>query len=342
MRVATKPYTFTAAVLAAAALAALLLFAVARQDASASTKHELVAVGDLADDSHAARSDNHTAKLVENSFPNAAIAVVGDLAYESGSLSQFNTYYHDNNVDTAYSWGITLNDRVHPVPGNHEYKTTNAQGYIDYFTQKGVAIGQSGRLWYAWDVPDSNWRAIAVNSSISMAGGSAQHTFVSNELKAAKNAGKNTVLYLHHPFYSSENEHGWRQSTSTNKLPCSASSTPSVRPIFKLMDDLGGDLVLAGHSHSYERFEPMDENGTVYAGGVPSFVVGTGGKSLRLPGDRYPTDWNGDCGLYKPQSAFYDYSKYAVLGVDLGTTSFSFEQRAVDGTVVDSGTFGVR
>lgn len=76
--------------------------------------------------------------------------------------------------------------------------------------------------------------------------------------------------------------------------------------------------------------------------GVPSFVVGTGGNSFKPPGDLYPTDWNGDCGLYKPQSAFYSYANHGVLGLDLDAEAFGFEYVTVDGQVMDSGRQGMR
>ena len=44
--------------------------------------------------------------------------------------------------------------------------------------------------------------------------------------------------------------------------------------------DAHADLVLAGDSHHYERFAPMDPQGTADASGLREFVVGTGGRSL--------------------------------------------------------------
>ena len=81
---------------------------------------DLVAVGDIADASAGSEADNRVARMIERQHPDAVVAALGDLAYESGTLSEFDTYYHDADPNTLYSWGVDLNDRVKPLPGNHE------------------------------------------------------------------------------------------------------------------------------------------------------------------------------------------------------------------------------
>jgi hypothetical protein len=300
----------------------------------------LVAAGDIADNSHANLGDNNTAKLIHTRYPNAEVATLGDNVYEQGTLSQFNTYYHDSNPDTAYSWGASLNDRVHPSPGNREYDTAGAQGYIDYFTAKGVQIGPTDKLNYAYTL--GNWRILALNSNIEMASGSPQYTFVKNALQNAKAAGQNTILYFHHPLLSSGYDHGWRKSTSTNHLPCSATSEPNVRPLWNLAYNNGGDLILAGHTHGFERFTRVNPNGSATSAGIPSFISGTGGKSLSEFGDRYPDDWNGDCGNAKPQSRYQYNSQHGVLALSLYADGLGWKHVTVDGTVRASGTIRTR
>jgi hypothetical protein len=306
---------------------------------------DLVAVGDIAEASAESVADNRVARIIERQHRDAVVAALGDLAYESGTLPEFDTYYHDADPNTLYSWGADLNERVKPVPGNHEYYTPNARGYVDYFTAHGVQIGDPSELWYAYDVPGTNWRAIALNSERggTMGYGDEQHKFLREGLRAAKAAEKNTVLYMHLPFYSSGCKHGWRESTEENRLPCSAPTYPAVRPLWNLAVKEGGDLILAAHTHAYERFEPIKEGGAVGPGGVPSFVVGTGGNARPdEPGDAYPNDWNGDCGPFRPQSAFYDHEHYGALVLDLRADGFGYAFQAADGTTVDSGTMGVR
>jgi hypothetical protein len=54
-------------------------------------------------------------------YPDATIAALGDLAYQEGTLAQFEDCYEA-------SWG-RFKDRTRPATGNHDHSTTNAQGY---------------------------------------------------------------------------------------------------------------------------------------------------------------------------------------------------------------------
>ena len=56
---------------------------------------DLVAVGDIAEASGGSMADNRVAQMIERQHPDAVVAALGDLAYESGTLSEFDTYYHD-------------------------------------------------------------------------------------------------------------------------------------------------------------------------------------------------------------------------------------------------------
>jgi hypothetical protein len=49
------------------------------------------------------------------------------------------------------------------------------------------------------------------------------------------------------------------------------------------------ELLLTGHSHNYERLEPVTPEGLPDPTGVTQFVVGTGGRSLHTnPGPQLP------------------------------------------------------
>lgn len=320
----------------------------------------LVGTGDIAASSQANLNDNYTAQLIQTRWPDATVFAPGDLAYEHGTLAQFNTYYHDSDPLTQYAWGESLNDQIKPVPGNHEYTSTRgtpyAEGYFAYFDQYGIPVGDgptNNRGYYYYDL-GSHWRVFALNtgkpSAVPISKSSAQHAWLEAQLKEANAQGKNVVAYFHQPLYSSGLEHGWRRSTSTNRLACSAPSTPSVKPFWALLYKYGADLIVQGHDHDYERFVPIKPDGTATdANGtgarpnpISSFVVGTGGKSLRSNGDKYPLDYNGDCGPLRPQSVEFLHEKYGVLKLTLRQSSFDYEYvQTTDGTdaiVADSGT----
>ena len=70
---------------------------------------------------------------------------------------------------------------------------------------------------------------------------------------------------MHYPRYSSGKHH----------------SNESMSDFWRIAYDQHVDLALAGHDHTYERFEPMDADGNPSPGrGLTSFVSGTGASRL--------------------------------------------------------------
>ena len=54
-----------------------------------------------------------------------------------------------------------------------------------------------------------------------------------------------------------------------------------MQAIWKAAYDAGVDVVLAGHTHNYERFAPQGATGALNnSTGVREFVVGTGGANF--------------------------------------------------------------
>src|SRR3954466_10690285 len=104
-----------------------------------------------------------------------AVLPLGDEAYASGLLSEFEAFYRP-------SWGRPeLLAVTHPVAGNHEYVDTLATGYFDFFNGPGQmtgAAGPRGQGYYSFDV--GGWHVVALNTSdecrwVSCAAGSPQH-----------------------------------------------------------------------------------------------------------------------------------------------------------------------
>jgi len=129
--------------------------------------------------------------------------------------------------------------------------------------------------FYAYDVTNSNWRAIVLNSAStegptsnqapSCAAGSGQMNFLTNAL----NTTKNTVLFWHHARFSASDDH-----------PTSEGATGCSKTFFDVAYDKKADLVLQGHNHVYERYDTRDKSGTKVAGGLTSIVCGPGGNSF--------------------------------------------------------------
>jgi hypothetical protein len=201
-------------------------------------------------------AQQRTSDLVLAGGP-AAVLPLGDVQYEQGTLAQFMASYEP-------SWG-RLKDVTRPAVGNHEYLTAGAAGYFDYFNGVGSATGPAGdrsKGYYAFDV--GSWRLYAVNSNcskVACGAGSAQEQWLRADLAA--NPRSCVLAYWHHPRWSS-GQHG---------------SFASMGPIYQALHEAGAELVLAGHDHNYERFEPLTPAGVVDPDGLRSFVVGGGGRN---------------------------------------------------------------
>ncbi len=250
--------------------------------ASDSVPVTLMGSGDIAGDEEEASA---TARLIRDADPDA-VFTTGDNAYPDGSESDYAKRYDP-------TWG-SFKDRTHPVPGNHEYHTDDAAGYVDYFGAEDVTNPVDGGLYYGWDV-GNGWRAYALNSEISTTG--AQLRWLRDDVAA--HPGMHYILYAHEPRYTSSEKHD---------------PFEDLCPLWDTLAATGGlEIVLAGHNHQYERFAPMDCDGRVDADGARSFVIGSGG--------------NGLYGLADPQegSEFRNDSDYGVLRLVLSETSYEWE-----------------
>jgi len=303
---ATAPLRALTSFLIALAIAFAALFAIGPPPAGAEGPVRVVAVGDIAcgSGSGGARcQDAATAALAASMAPRAVFGL-GDLQYETGSLSDFRNYY-------AKTWGrfdpITL-----PVPGNHEYDTAGASGYFDYFNGVGAATGRAGvrgKGWYSQDV--GTWHVVALNSNCGAVGchaGSEQERWLRADLAA--NRRTCTAAIWHHPRWTS-GTHG----EATN-----------VQALVDALDEAQVDLLLVGHEHLYERMSPQTAAGTRTSSGLRQFTVGTGGKSLHGLGTRHPNSERVVTG--------HD----GVLQLDLADGGYSWIFRTTDGADRDAGS----
>jgi hypothetical protein len=198
---------------------------------------------------------NQTKPVVTAMNPTAVI-VAGDLAYESGTLSEFTNNYNPQ-------WGAFKN-LTYPAPGNHEYNTSNATGYFDYFNGVGQATGRAGtrgKGYYSFDVGD--WHFIALNSNITKTAGSTQEQWLRADLAA--NTKPCTAAYWHHPRFAAGNY----------------GDNSALKPFYQALYDYKADLIVNGHDHNYIRFALSRPDGTKdAANGVRELLIGTGGRAL--------------------------------------------------------------
>jgi acid phosphatase type 7 len=282
-----------------AAIAVLLLSVGCKPEPTPSGE-VVLAAGDIAN-CHA-QGDEATAELVEGI--DGTVLALGDEAYPKGSQANFEQCYNP-------SWG-RFKERTEPVPGNHEYETQGARGYFEYF---GEAAGDPEEGYYSYDL--GSWHIVALNSNcgegeIRCGPGSSQRKWLKEDLASNADEGQCTLAYMHHPRFSSGEEHG---------------STPNLEPLWETLYEAGADVVLSGHEHNYERFAPQDPEGMADPErGIREFVVGTGGKS------HYP--------IVNPiaNSEVHNDETYGVLKLTLHPHSYEWEFVPVEGeTFTDSG-----
>jgi hypothetical protein len=263
----------------------------------------VTAAGDIAG-GDSGTNDEATAAVVARIDPSVALTL-GDNAYVSGTLSEYQSEY-------APSWGA-FKAKTRPAPGNHEYDSTNAQGYYDYFNGVGSAdgpAGPTGKGYYSFDA--GSWHLIALNPHVSASQGSAQEQWLKADL--ASHPNRCTLAYWHEPRFTSGSEH---------------SGDDSVAPLWDDLYAAGAELVLNGHNHQYERFAPQDPGGRADpAHGIREFVIGTGGGGL------YSFNTTP-----QPNSEVRDDSSHGVLQLTLqpGSYTWTFVPIAGD-TFTDSGS----
>jgi acid phosphatase type 7 len=226
-----------------------------------------------------------TADLIRAADPHA-VFTTGDNAYPDGSRSDYAENYDP-------TWG-SFKDRTHPVPGNHEYRTDDAAGYVDYFGAENVTNDVDGGVYYAWDV-GNGWRAYAANTEISTSG--AQLRWLQDDVAA--HPDQHYILYAHRPRYTSSAKH---------------SPSEEICPLWDALAATGRlEIVLTGHNHHYERFAPMDCAGQPSAEGARSFVIGSGGNGMY------------EFGEARQGSEFRNNSDFGVLRLDLYEDSYEWE-----------------
>jgi len=244
----------------------------------------LIGGGDIADCTDLAGAEA-TAKVLEVN-PGTVMAL-GDLAYPNGTAEDFKCY--------DKTWGRVKN-RTRPAVGNHEFHSTGASYYFQYF---GSAAGDAKSGYYSYEL--GSWHIVVLNSECAEVGGcgagSPEEKWLRSDL-AAHPVGC-TLAYFHKPRFSSGLNHG---------------NDPEVGAFWQALYDFNAELVLNGHDHDYERFAPQDPNGAADPmRGIREFVVGTGGKNHR------------EFGLPKWHSEVRNNDTFGVLKLTLKATGYDWK-----------------
>jgi hypothetical protein len=185
--------------------------------------------------------------------------------------------------------------------GNHDTYTDDAAPYLDDFYLPRNNPEQSERYYsYRW----ANAYFIVLDSNIDMAPGSAQYTFLLNELQSDRQQTADwTFVYFHHPPYC-EFWPAW-------------DGDPVVRQhLMPVFEDYDVDMVLNGHTHAYEKGEL---NGVTYV------ISGGGGGGL----DAFARDFE----HITISEGVHHYSRIDIDGLEL-----KFKAVDMNGNLVDEFT----
>jgi len=192
---------------------------------------------------------NANAQAVRNAYLNFTGAtytnlwlMLGDNAYETGTDSEYQAAVFD-------MYPTVLRQSVlWPALGNHDTaQSSNPPASLPYFamftlpaTAQAGGIASGTEKYYSFDYANIHFICLDSMTSDRSANGP-MATWLRADL--ASTTRQWTIAFWHHPPYS-------KGSHDSDTDPILAEMRQNIMPI---LEDAGVDLVLAGHSHSYER-----------------------------------------------------------------------------------------
>jgi hypothetical protein len=232
-------------------------------------------------DSGGGGSDQRTLLRQIETVPFDFMIHTGDIAYDSGTLAEFESRFFG-----VYA-PLLASRPMFPTSGNHEYETADAAPYRQVFVLPENGGPDGVERWYSYDWGDLHMVALDTEKI-----GPSQAAWLEADLTA--NQLPWTIVYGHRPPHSS-GEHGDDPGFNSWLIP--------------ILKAHHVQLVLSGHDHDYERFQPVD--------GITYIVTGGGGKGVR------------DLNTPEKGSAFADaVIHFLVVTVDADTLT----THAIDGT----------
>jgi acid phosphatase type 7 len=197
---------------------------------------------------------NQFTKYLGNRYINAWL-LLGDNAYESGTDTEY-----QRNFFEPFQEGLLKKYPLFPAPGNHDYRdidkyrgkvqTGQQVAYFQNFTMpvkgEGGGVASENPAYYSFDIGNVHFLSLdsygkEVNNRMYDTLGK-QVQWIKKDLAANKNKGW-VVAYWHHPPFTM----GSHNSDKENELI-------KIREnLIQILERYGVDLVLTGHSHSYER-----------------------------------------------------------------------------------------
>jgi acid phosphatase type 7 len=231
------------------------------------------------------------------------VAALGDISQDEGTAAQFRECYHP-------AWG-SFQDITRPAMGNHDDVADGGKSYFNYFSDLDL---NEPKGWYAYQHGD--WQVFVLNTECGGVGGcekgDPQYEWLKQQLSTVTT--DNILAYWHKPRFAI-GKHG---------------NFSTIADAYALLDQAGADVILAGHDDGFQRWAPLRADGTRDASAPRSFVVGTGGGSLRSITTSSP-----------PKTLeYYQDDHYGVMRLELQSCSYRWEFINVDGKLLDHGSGG--
>ena len=238
--------------------------------ATAKRKIRIAAFGDCGRNDNTYQSSTLTSYLNYTSSARAeALFLLGDNAYDNGTDAEFQTQYFN-----IYSSNILRNHQLFPSPGNHEYANTAARQvdhnipYNSIFSIPSAAqsggIASGTESYYSWNWGNVHFLSLdsygLENSGTTRLYDTTGAQVVWLKQDLAANNRPWVIAYWHHPPYSMGSNNS---DTNTDLIKLRQN-------LIRILERMGVDLIVCGHSHDYERSYLLKG----YYGNEASFTTG--------------------------------------------------------------------
>jgi|GEM_PF-419424 len=195
---------------------------------------------------------NQLKNYLGNNYMNSWI-LLGDNAYSYGTDAEFQAEFFN-----IYKDGFLKQNPMYPCPGNHDYnngasvaQNDHAVPYYSIFSMptngEAGGVASNNKAYYSFDMGNVHFLSLDSygkedNATRLYDTLGKQVQWIKADLAANKNKGW-VVAYWHHPPYTK----GSHNSDTEGELV-------NIRTNFiQILERMGVDLILCGHSHDYER-----------------------------------------------------------------------------------------
>ena len=277
-----------------------LLLATAMPPAAAAQAGLTVyAAGDIANCGTSPAADTQAAATARMIPEGAPVLMLGDAAYARSDTETLARCYEP-------TWG-RFKAQTYAAAGNHDYVDGSPRDFLAYFGSRN-----QGKTWFRAEL--GGWWVIALDSNLKgQPAEKQQQAWLAKQLAAIAGDGRCVMALWHHPLYSTGLHRG---------------DGEQMKIAWRALDAAGADVVLNGHEHFYESFDPRDAQGRTHSVGIREFVVGTGGANLN------------DMSLSVQHRVLA--REYGVLELELEPDRYHWRFRTVDGDVRDAGVADCR